>query len=49
MELLLLGIAAMFCAPLLEKEKPPGDPPPKSGDRVIVVVIDSDGKPKADK
>ncbi|MBW4658345.1 MAG: hypothetical protein KME15_06705 [Drouetiella hepatica Uher 2000/2452] len=48
MELLLLGFAAMFCAPLLEKEKPK-DSPPKSNDRVIVVVIDSDGKPKADK
>ncbi len=48
MELLLLGIAAMFCAPLLEKEKP--EPPkPTSGDRVIVVVVDTEGKPKADK
>ncbi|HEY9627687.1 MAG TPA: hypothetical protein V6C84_10325 [Coleofasciculaceae cyanobacterium] len=48
MELLFLGLAAMFCSPLLNKkdEKPP-EPPKDSGDRVIVVVIDKDGKPKA--
>jgi hypothetical protein len=46
MELILLGIAAMFCAPLLEKEKKP-DKPKDSDNCVIVVVIDKEAKAKS--
>ncbi len=48
MELLFLGLTALLCAPLLEK-KQENKPPEKSGDSVIVVVVDKDGKPKAEE
>jgi len=48
MELLFLGLAAMFCSPLLDKKEDKGaDKPKDADDRVIVVVIDKDGKAKS--
>jgi hypothetical protein len=39
MELLFLGLTALFCAPLLEKKEKPA-PPPKPKSEVTVIVIE---------
>jgi hypothetical protein len=37
MELLLLGLTALFCAPLLEKKDKPAPPKPKPEVTVIII------------
>jgi hypothetical protein len=48
MEFLLLGLAALFCSPLLSKkeDKAAADPPADTSGGITVIVIGKDGTAK---
>lgn len=43
MELIVLGLAALFCAPLLKGEPDKEEKPDKPSDHVVVVIVNKDG------